>query len=113
VSLANDVPRVAVTIAVTGETGAEVVTPKKAVFDPAGTVVDPGATLREGLVAQRAEPRCHGGQARRGSRDFAAEMAGVKHCLSRDTDSTLGAGHDLELRCVVAAADRRGQGRRH
>jgi hypothetical protein len=51
-SVASDVPRVAVTIAVTGETGAEVVTPKKAVFDPAGTVVDPGATLREGWLLE-------------------------------------------------------------
>ena len=42
VSVATDEPRVAVTV--TSGFDAPAVAPKKAVFDPAGTVTDPGAT---------------------------------------------------------------------
>jgi hypothetical protein len=43
-SVAWEVPSVAVTVAVTGDSGLETRAPKRAVFDPEGTVTDPGAT---------------------------------------------------------------------
>jgi len=70
------------------------VAPKKAVFDPEGTITVAGTSSDSGLSLERSTGVSEGAGMSRFTR-LELKLPGVKHCRSSETEATLGVSTTL------------------